>query len=95
MNLGIVEENVKLRKWYETIPEAVKELIPHGFEDLGLDKIWCGYFEGNIKSKHVQEIWREYHDNLSGYEFGDEIYAYYFELPFEVTLNIGGVAGMV
>lgn len=37
------------------IPEAVKELLRHGFEDLGLDKIWCGYFEGNIKSKRVQE----------------------------------------
>ncbi len=37
------------------IPEAVKELLRHGFEDLKLDKIWCGYFEGNTKSKRVQE----------------------------------------
>lgn len=37
------------------IPEAVKELLRHGFKDLGLNKIWCGYFEGNIKSKRVQE----------------------------------------
>lgn len=37
------------------IPEAVKELLRHGFEDLRLDKIWCGYFEGNSKSKRVQE----------------------------------------
>lgn len=37
------------------IPEAVKELLCHGFEDLKLNKIWCGYFEGNIKSKRVQE----------------------------------------
>ncbi len=37
------------------IPEAVKELLRHGFEDLKLKKIWCGYFEGNIKSKRVQE----------------------------------------
>lgn len=27
----------------------------HGFEDLGLKKIWCGYFEGNVKLKRVQE----------------------------------------
>ena len=27
------------------IPEAVKELLCHGFEDLKLNKIWCGYFE--------------------------------------------------
>lgn len=37
------------------IPEAVNELLRHGFEDLQLKKIWCGYFEGNTKSKRVQE----------------------------------------
>lgn len=37
------------------IPEAVKEILRRGFEDLKLDKIWCGYFEGNTKSKRVQE----------------------------------------
>ena len=37
------------------IPEAVEELLRHGFEDLKLDRIWCGYFDGNEKSKRVQE----------------------------------------
>lgn len=37
------------------IPEAVTELLRHGFCDLKLEKIWCGYFEGNTKSKRVQE----------------------------------------
>ena len=37
------------------IPEAVKEMIRHGFEHMKLDKIWCGYFDGNVKSKRVQE----------------------------------------
>lgn len=37
------------------IPEAVRELIRHGFEDLGLEKLWCGYFDGNLKSKRAQE----------------------------------------
>lgn len=37
------------------IPEAVKELLRWGFADLHLDKIWCGYFEGNQKSRRVQE----------------------------------------
>ena len=37
------------------VGDAVKELLRHGFEDLRLEKIWCGYFEGNIKSKRVQE----------------------------------------
>lgn len=37
------------------IPEAVNELLRYGFSDLRLEKIWCGYFEGNEKSKRVQE----------------------------------------
>ena len=37
------------------IPEATKELIRHAFVDLNLETLWCGYFEGNAKSKRVQE----------------------------------------
>lgn len=36
------------------VSEAVRELMRHGFEDLGLKVIWCGYFDGNEKSKRVQ-----------------------------------------
>ena len=36
------------------VPEAVGEMLRHGFEDLKLKKIWCGYFDGNLKSKKVQ-----------------------------------------
>lgn len=37
------------------MPEAAREIIRHGFEDLGMNIIWCGYYEGNQKSKRVQE----------------------------------------
>ncbi len=37
------------------IPEAAKEMLRHAFEDLGMSKVWCGYYEGNTKSKRVQE----------------------------------------
>ena len=37
------------------MPEAAKELLRHGFEDLGMITIWCGYYDGNSKSKRVQE----------------------------------------
>ena len=37
------------------MPEAAREIIRHGFEDLGMNTIWCGYYEGNQKSKRVQE----------------------------------------
>ena len=37
------------------MPEAVRELLRHGFEELGMTTIWCGYYDGNHKSKRVQE----------------------------------------
>ena len=37
------------------IPEAVKRLQQHVFEDLGFDAIWCGYYDGNEKSRRCQE----------------------------------------
>lgn len=35
--------------------EAANALINYGFIHLGLNAIWCGYYEGNLKSKRVQE----------------------------------------
>lgn len=37
------------------IPEAVRELLHYGFARLKLQRIWCGWFDGNEKSKRVQE----------------------------------------
>lgn len=37
------------------MPEAARELIRRAFEDLGMNTIRCGYFDGNQKSKRVQE----------------------------------------
>ncbi len=37
------------------IPEAAKALIDHAFYNLGMTTIWCGYYDGNTKSKRVQE----------------------------------------
>ena len=35
--------------------EAAREMIRHAFEDLGMENIWCGYYDGNERSKRVQE----------------------------------------
>ena len=37
------------------MPEAARELLRRAFEDLGMRKVWCGYYDGNVKSKRVQE----------------------------------------
>ena len=31
------------------MPEAAREILRHGFEDIGMNTIWCGYYDGNIK----------------------------------------------
>ena len=35
--------------------EAALEMIRHGFEDLNMTRIWCGCYEGNERSRRVQE----------------------------------------
>lgn len=37
------------------IPEAVRALLWRCFNVLGLRAVWCGYYEGNRKSKRVCE----------------------------------------
>ena len=37
------------------IPEAAQELLRHAFEVLHMRTVWCGYCEGNEKSRRVQE----------------------------------------
>lgn len=37
------------------IPEAVKTLLARCFSELKLRAVWCGYYEGNDKSKRVCE----------------------------------------
>ena len=37
------------------MPEAAYALMKRGFETLGMTAIWCGYYDGNEKSKRVQE----------------------------------------
>lgn len=37
------------------VPEAADALLQRAFEKLGMETIWCGYFDGNEKSKRVQQ----------------------------------------
>lgn len=61
-NMDLGEDEMELGYWIGKpfwgqgmIPEAGRALIDHGFEDLGLKDIRCGYFDGNEKSRRVQE----------------------------------------
>ena len=37
------------------IPEAIREILRPAFEDLRLSSVWCGYYDGNEKSRRAQE----------------------------------------
>lgn len=37
------------------MPEATREVVRYGFEDLKLTDIWSGYYDGNSKSQKAQE----------------------------------------
>jgi [ribosomal protein S5]-alanine N-acetyltransferase len=61
-NIGLPDTEGEIGYWVGApywgqgiIPEAVREMIRYAFEDLKLERLWCGYFDGNIKSKRVQE----------------------------------------
>lgn len=61
-NLNIPETEGEIGYWLGVpfwgqglIPEAVREMIRYAFDDLHLTRLWCGYFDGNEKSKRVQE----------------------------------------
>lgn len=61
-NLKLTEAEAEIGYWIGVpywgngyIPEAITTLMKYAFENLHIEKIWCGYFDGNIKSKRVQE----------------------------------------
>lgn len=61
-DLGIPDTEAELGYWVGVpywglglIPEAVRVLLQYAFEELGLDCVWCGYYDGNEKSKRVQD----------------------------------------
>lgn len=61
-NLEIADHEGEIGYWIGVpywgqglIPEAVKELQRYAFHVLQLETLWCGYFDGNDKSRRVQE----------------------------------------
>ena len=51
------------------IPEAVDALLDYAFEGLEMRAVWCGYYDGNEKSRRVQEkCGFTYHHTTEGLE---------------------------
>lgn len=61
-NLGLPDNEAEIGYWIGVpfwgrgyIPEATRALMRYAFENLGMTKLWCGYFDGNEKSRRVGE----------------------------------------
>ena len=61
-DLAIGDDQAELGYWLAKpfwgqglMPEAVREVMRHGFCDLGLTAIWAGHYQSNEKSRRVQE----------------------------------------
>lgn len=82
-NLALSEAEAEIGYWIGVpfwgrglIPEACHELIRYAFENLKIKRLWCGYFDGNEKSKRVQEKcgFKYHHTNKDIYwELTDDI----------------------
>lgn len=61
-DLAVNDDEAELGYWLGApywgrglVPEAAGEVLRHAFEDLDLTRVWCAYYDGNEKSKRVQE----------------------------------------
>ena len=59
---GILPDEAEIGYWtgkpywgQGLIPEAVLCLLQRCFEDLGMTAVWCGYYDGNTKSRRVMD----------------------------------------
>lgn len=61
-NISLSDDEGEIGYWigvpfwcHGLITEAVRKLMDYAFNQLDIKKLWCGYFEGNERSKRVQE----------------------------------------
>lgn len=62
VNIPTAEDEAEIGYWIGKpywgqglIPETVRECLRRCFEDLGCERVWCGYYNGNENSRRVQE----------------------------------------
>jgi len=54
-------------------PEAVRALLRRAFEELGMERVWCGYYDGNEQSRRVQEKCGFVYDHTDWHAFNEEL----------------------
>ena len=72
------------------IPEAARELLRYAFRELGMRAVWCGYYEGNEKSRRAQEKcgFTYHHDrSIVGHPVAGDCTEHVTMLPKEIWEN--------
>ncbi|MDE7407759.1 MAG: GNAT family N-acetyltransferase [Muribaculaceae bacterium] len=93
MNSGEAEIGYWIGKPYwgqGLIPEAVGALLSRSFNELRLDAVWCGYYDGNNKSKRVcEKSGFKYHHTCTGIisPLGDERTEHFYKMTKEDYLT--------
>lgn len=61
-NIAIAADEAEVGYWLGVpywgrglMTEALRALMRRAFKTLGYSALWCGWFDGNIRSQHVQE----------------------------------------
>ncbi len=61
-NLDLPDNEAEIGYWigvplwgHGYITEAAREVVRYAFEELGMTTLWCGYFDGNDRSRRVGE----------------------------------------
>ena len=61
-DLATAEDECEIGYWvgkpfwgHGIMPEAVNAMLRRAFKELGMQKVWAGYYDGNTKSMRVQE----------------------------------------
>lgn len=73
-NLDIPSDEAEVGYWIGVpfwgqgiLQEALGVLLPYAFTTLHIPTMWCGYYDGNIRSKKTQERFGfQYHHTLKG-----------------------------
>jgi len=75
------------------MPEVVRELLRYGFQDLGLEEIWCTHYRENDRSRRVIEksgFTYAFTENLTDEFYPDRPTCFYFMLRSQWEQRGGG-----
>ncbi|WP_029321503.1 GNAT family N-acetyltransferase [Butyrivibrio sp. AE3004] len=70
---------------YGYATEALSELIRYSFVEIGLSAVWCGFFDGNEKSKRVIENCGMKYHHRNVHLFNSMLKEYYNETLMRIT----------